>query len=355
LPDDAEVREMKEKMAHYAKTDKQFSPPQGEGTVTVEAKPYRNGCDDEFDALLTRLLAENLDQMLTTAANSAVQWLEEDHEYYGLLLKWYKSWYHVNAFAQDQGFINYFVGMYQYLKQNTGELAALYASLADWRSKYTLKTMLQHWLTFHPDLRKKGAETTFEHYFDLDVMKCDENEVFVDCGCFTGDTVQEFIKQYGGRYKSIYSYELTPSTYETAKKNLKDVKRLYLRNVGVSDKNGKFPFLDGVGGSGGGNRLHTGGNVIAKVVKIDDDISEPVTFIKMDVEGAEGEALRGAEGQIRANKPKLAISLYHKLPDLLEIPRLVRSFVPEYKFYLRHSPGNFPFPTEYVLLTVAGE
>jgi hypothetical protein len=51
----------------------------------------------------------------------------------------------------------------------------------------------------------------------------------------------------------------------------------------------------------------------------------------MDIEGAELDALYGAERQIRENKPKLAISLYHKLSDIVEIPRLIRSFVPEYK------------------------
>lgn len=240
--------------------------------------------------------------------------------------------------------------MYQYLKQNLSGLVSLYEQLSDYRSKMTLKTILQHWMTFHPDLRKRGRESLFEHYFDI--IRCDEREVFVDCGCFTGDTVQDFVRCYGGRYKSIYSYELTPSIYEIAKTNLKDVPRLYLRNAGVSDKNGQFRFWDGGDGSAG-NRLNESRNAIAKVVKIDDDIQEDVTFIKMDVEGAECDALRGAERQIRKNKPKLAISLYHKLPDLLDIPQIIRSYVPEYKFYLRQDTGRVPFPTEYVLLAVA--
>ena len=92
--------------------------------------------------------------------------------------------------------------------------------------------------------------------------------------------------------------------------------------------------------------------MVARVVRIDDDIQENVTFIKMDVEGAECEALRGAERQIRANKPKLAISLYHKTTDLLEIPKIIRSYIPEYKFYIRMSPGAVPFPTEYILIAI---
>jgi hypothetical protein len=140
----------------------------------------------------------------------------------------------------------------------------------------------------------------------------------------------------------------------TAKENLQNVTRLYLRNAGVSNENGEFPMWDsGDNIQFGSNRLNANGNVMARVVRIDDDIPEDVTFIKMDIEGAEIDALNGAIRQIQKNKPKLAISLYHKLPDLLDIPKLVKSFVPEYKLYLRHHPAGFPFPTEYVLLAVA--
>jgi FkbM family methyltransferase len=254
--------------------------------------------------------------------------------------------------VKSRGFVEYFGVMYDYLKQHIEDLTWLYEEFGNYRSKKQFATMLRHWLTFKPNICRQGAETIFEHYFDLDIMKCDENEVFVDCGCFTGDTVAAFIKAYAGKYKSIYSYELTPSTYKTAKENLKGVKNLFLRNAGVSDNDGQFPMLDINDNATASNRLHPQGNVMAKVVKIDDDIQEPVTFIKMDIEGAEIAALLGAERQIRQNKPKLAISLYHKLSDIVEIPRLIKSFVPEYRFYLQHCPEQFPFPTEYVLFAV---
>ena len=61
-----------------------------------------------------------------------------------------------------------------------------------------------------------------------------------------------------------------------------------------------------------------------------------ITFIKMDVEGAEYEALRGAEQTIRTQRPKLAISIYHKPEDILDLPQLLLSYQPEYRFYLRH-------------------
>ena len=63
---------------------------------------------------------------------------------------------------------------------------------------------------------------------------------------------------------------------------------------------------------------------------------EKVTFIKMDIEGSEREALKGAERVILRDKPRLAICVYHKWEDLYEIPMMVKRMAPEYRLYLRH-------------------
>ena len=74
-----------------------------------------------------------------------------------------------------------------------------------------------------------------------------------------------------------------------------------------------------------------------EVVKLDELLDgEKVTFIKMDIEGAEYAALKGAEKIIREQRPRLAISIYHKPSDIVEIPKLLLEYKDDYKFYLRH-------------------
>lgn len=83
-----------------------------------------------------------------------------------------------------------------------------------------------------------------------------------------------------------------------------------------------------------------------------DDVAEckNATFIKMDLEGSEMQALKGAEKIIKANKPKLAICIYHSDKDMLEIIQYIYSLVPEYKFFVRQHANSY---NETVLYAVA--
>lgn len=72
------------------------------------------------------------------------------------------------------------------------------------------------------------------------------------------------------------------------------------------------------------------------VIPLDEALGEDGAFIKMDIEGAEKEALEGAERTVIKYRPKLAISVYHKPEDIVEVPEIILSYGLDYQFYLRH-------------------
>ena len=99
------------------------------------------------------------------------------------------------------------------------------------------------------------------------------------------------------------------------------------------------------------NQVSEIGNEILDGTSIDLDINEPISMIKMDIEGSETKALIGCQNHIRETTPKLLLSVYHNYEDLWKIPRMVEDINPKYKFYLR-CYGRELFPTEIVLYAI---
>src|SRR5204862_237696 len=79
------------------------------------------------------------------------------------------------------------------------------------------------------------------------------------------------------------------------------------------------------------------GSIAAESISIDDFASQAgrIDFIKLDVEGAEIPVLHGARNTIRTFAPKLAVSIYHSIDDLLTIPQLLQQL--DYDVYIEHA------------------
>lgn len=181
-------------------------------------------------------------------------------------------------------------------------------------------------------------------YFDDDLIQCKEKEVFVDCGGYVGDTTEAFIKKYKN-YERIYFFEPDPINKEKSKKRLSNYTKIEFIQKVLDNKNTKVKFKS-LGDMG--SRICTDEkddprmtDVFVDSATIDSEIEEEVTFIKMDIEGNELNALKGAYNHIKKDTPKLAISLYHKLEDLYEIPLYILSINPNYKLFLRHYGTSF--------------
>lgn len=177
----------------------------------------------------------------------------------------------------------------------------------------------------------------FSQYFD--VFTPGRNEAFVDCGCFDGSTAFRFAGWCGRLgYKKIWSFEPDNNSYSLCKKTLSVLDKCNVYPYGLSDHNGTVLFW---GNGKEDSRIvvdDLSKNVTQiPIVTIDSFLeNEDVSFIKMDIEGAEYEALRGAAKIITEQKPRLAISIYHKREDIFLIPRLLLELREDYRFYLRH-------------------
>ncbi|ONI38468.1 hypothetical protein AN396_10560 [Candidatus Epulonipiscium fishelsonii] len=177
-------------------------------------------------------------------------------------------------------------------------------------------------------------------YFD-EIVKLSENEVFVDFGGLTGETSLEFAKRTNYTYKQIYIFEPDPSNYE---KTINNINTLNLKNVKVFNIGGwsKKDILRFKNNGTGQSKIEDAGTCQIEVDSLDNILGDtPVTFIKMDVEGAELETLIGAQEIIKKYKPQLAISIYHKPEDIFEIPTYIKELVPEYKLYFRKYEWTF--------------
>lgn len=172
-------------------------------------------------------------------------------------------------------------------------------------------------------------------YFDLPNLVCSKNEIFVDAGSLDGTTSLLFSKWCKGKYNAIYSFEPDPYNYKKCEKNLcTQLDRVKIYNCGLWKYHTSLKFNPE---SSGESCIQDQGSIEIQVNALDEILeNKAVTFIKMDIEGSEINALEGAKKIICENKPKIAVSIYHKLEDIWEIPSLLLDYNPNYIFYLRH-------------------
>ena len=175
-------------------------------------------------------------------------------------------------------------------------------------------------------------------YFDLPYFKPQKNEFFIDAGGYDGVTTKSFFQWLRNNERKegrSVIFEPNPIQYALCKHNLKNCDNVKIENKGLWHKSEHLNFMKNHAAS----RITTDGEETIETISLDEYLKNeknPVTFIKMDIEGAELNALKGAERTIREQKPKLAICIYHKPKDVWEIPNLLLDFVPDYKFYIRH-------------------
>lgn len=233
--------------------------------------------------------------------------------------------------------------------KNQSDISKVEKLLSDKESKMVLNNLIKFRIT--ADYKYiDNARSKHKIFMEKSILGLMDKEIFVDCGAYDGDSIELFLKAVNSKYDKIYGFEPDIHNFRELKKWHKDSgkKNIFLIKKGVYSQTGIINFDDaGTVDSKIPNKskiykdkteLNLNNNNYISVIKLDKYfINKPKpTLIKMDIEGAEVEALMGAEEIIKHYKPKLAISVYHKPTDLWKIILMLNKFDNSYKFYLRH-------------------
>lgn len=231
---------------------------------------------------------------------------------------------------------SFIFGTPESLANSASEIEAADSIWADDESQAEYRSQLR-WRFLLDYMALAAPRPIIETYFPDDLIRPLDNEVFVDCGAFTGDTIDAFLTAREGRFEEIVGIEPDVVNGRLLQSRIDDWQRsgvgsIRVAPVAVGSKRGTLKFeTTGTAGSRVGSGTET-----VEVAPLDEILagSKP-TYIKFDVEGAEHDALVGGSETITANMPVLAVCLYHRPEDLWDIPLLVRSFRPDYRMYVR--------------------
>lgn len=183
------------------------------------------------------------------------------------------------------------------------------------------------------DFEKKVQE---KQYFEERCVKYFKRTdgAFIDAGCYDGRDCLKFMHSKFGGNRNIYAFEPDNCNFKRCKKILYKYNNIQVYDCGLSDEVNEALFL-----SNGGEkaRVVENGNCYVKLDTIDHLMQgRRVGYIKMDIEGSEKAALVGAKIHIKEDRPNMMISIYHKMEDVIEIPKLLLSMNPNYRFALGH-------------------
>jgi FkbM family methyltransferase len=206
----------------------------------------------------------------------------------------------------------------------------IHDSLSDETSRRTFLDVICFRLSCDSDYMKNYTVRVQEQYFE-DFMQF-SGETFVDAGGFDGDTSEGFAKRYPD-YRKIILFEPSAKNMAAAKKRLEGYRDIDYRALGLSDASETLNFDPDAGSA---SAIRHSAHAKIQVDTLDDTVAEPITFIKMDLEGWELKALHGSRRHLAQDRPKLAIAVYHDSPDFRLVYQLVNQFDHNYQCYLRH-------------------
>lgn len=242
----------------------------------------------------------------------------------------------------------FYDGWLEDLFANRDRYAALAERLADDLSRRVLNANIGYRMTCDATVLRQIIE--WDLYGSTNLLQYGDHEVYIDGGTFDGDSIRLFIDRVGGRFDRVMGFEPDTKTFSRLCANFVHEPRVEALNKGLFSHSTTLHFDNA--GTRGSIFADKVGSIEVPVISIDEVLGEaPVTFIKLNIEGAEQPALHGAVRAIKRCAPKLAISVYHRAADLWQIPQLVSDIRPDYQLYLRQHDGGVIETVLYALIS----
>ena len=230
----------------------------------------------------------------------------------------------------------YFLDLPHKVHHQSRDIKNVFSLWADDQSRYVFTAQLRWRMQL--DFDGLPGPASGQPYFPLDIFSLSEEEVFVDCGAYDGDTIKDFLQLQRSFSGKIIALEPDPQNF----KNLQNFtstlpvdikKRVTALPLAAGRQGGKVRF-ESMGTQS--SNISDTGDMEVSCLPLDEVLSDCIpTFIKMDIEGAEIDALAGARKVIQDTMPILAICVYHHQDDLWQIPLFIQSLSEQYSFFLR--------------------
>lgn len=217
---------------------------------------------------------------------------------------------------------------------HAGELAMVNDLLEDDSSRETLRNVIQYWIEGSHSSIAQYANKMDEQY--MDTISLGTNEVYLNLGACDGRVTKRFIKKVS-TYSAIYNVEFDHNNCKTMEEELRGEKNCFIIEKGVWDSASILHFQ-----SEGNSCSFVTQRDASRTIEIEADSVDsmfgniPITFITADIEGSESRMLDGAKTMLKKYKPKLAISCYHQIDDLIQIPLKIKKINPSYRIKMRH-------------------
>jgi FkbM family methyltransferase len=227
----------------------------------------------------------------------------------------------------------------RFYRDHAKSLVDCLALWSDEASRQVFLEALELRLTFNLQLLRQPDQS--RQYFPGDLAPPGQPIRFVDGGAFVGDTLKHFM-QNGLAFSAVAAFEPDPDNFRQLRDFVGAHRQTFgdtiLFPCGLGSETGQFRFKTGMGE---GSLLNESGNSSIQVVRLDDVLPTfAPTFVKLDIEGAEPAALRGAQETIVRHGPDVAVCLYHAAQHLWELPLLLHQLRPDYSLALRYHQFN---------------